>query len=597
MRIMTRQKNDIGCVGRVSLKKRILSLALVISFCLSMTMTASAATKTISSDTEINQILAAIDKQNFSDSGTTAAATKAKISHFIYNSDWRPNGGKKFPYRNDKYSYIGTMNDGTYSFALNWTCAGCYAYAEYVYGVIHGSTKATKLQSQKHTVSTLQSLLQTYGRAGAHLRIDGRHSLTFISATDTGFYALEYGGDSNQKIYLSYWTYKDFINKYGSSNIWLWNKTNAVNTGYKIKVPAVRPGAPTNLSAVRAGDNTATLSWTEGPWATSYEVEYYSRSAGAYTKDPDYKSGTSYISTGLSLYDSYDYRVRSVNDYGTSVWVEVTYINSIPVVCSNHDYNSSGYCKNCGAEYYISLTEMSARYYAVKDDVPLRARPYAPDTILRYLRKNETVSVVGRGYNSVGNLWYKLSDGNWVFSDNVAPAEPSIDSRNKNMIVDVGAGNTLRFCSYVSTADSYHIGSISNGATIYVYGYTTQQYEDRTWAKINYNGQTGWVNTAWLKDVQSKSQQHVDNSYKLDGYDCNKVERNMTVDVGAGSTLRFCDSPTQNNTKLGAISNGATVYVYGTTVNQYPNVSGTYITWAKISYNGQAGWVRYSYLR
>lgn len=66
------------------------------------------------------------------------------------------------------------------------------------------------------------------------------------------------------------------------------------------------------------------------------------------------------------------------------------------------------------------------------------------------------------------------------------------------MTVNVGKGSTLRFCSTVSIADQYEIGSIPNGASVYVYGTTTQQYENRTWAKISYNGTDGWVNYKWL---------------------------------------------------------------------------------------------------
>lgn len=76
--------------------------------------------------------------------------------------------------------------------------------------------------------------------------------------------------------------------------------------------------------------------------------------------------------------------------------------------------------------------------------------------------------------------------------------EPALNSVGYNMTVNVGRGSTLRFCSTVSTADPYEIGSIPNGAVVYVYGYTQQQYESRTWAKISYNGINGWVNYKWL---------------------------------------------------------------------------------------------------
>lgn len=80
----------------------------------------------------------------------------------------------------------------------------------------------------------------------------------------------------------------------------------------------------------------------------------------------------------------------------------------------------------------------------------------------------------------------------------VGSTEPQMISVDYDMTVNVGKGSTLRFCSTTSVADQYEIGSIPNNATVYVYGYTVEKYEDRTWAKIQYNGIVGWVNYKWL---------------------------------------------------------------------------------------------------
>ena len=159
-------------------------------------------------------------------------------------------------------------------------------------------------------------------------------------------------------------------------------------------------------------------------------------------------------------------------------------------------------------------------YYAVKDDIPVRARPYAPVAISKYLKKGAAVTVVGSGKNSQNNLWYKLNDGNWIFNENLTKNNPNQSNNN------------------------------------------------------NVNG-----------------------SYKLDGYDCNKVEKNMTVNVGAGYTLRFARSVSATSNDYTAIPNGKTVYVYGTTVNKYKNKSGDDITWAKIRYDNKDGWVNLKHLK
>ncbi|MBQ6612016.1 MAG: peptidoglycan DD-metalloendopeptidase family protein [Oscillospiraceae bacterium] len=80
---------------------------------------------------------------------------------------------------------------------------------------------------------------------------------------------------------------------------------------------------------------------------------------------------------------------------------------------------------------------------------------------------------------------------------------PEISFENRNMIVDVGKGYTLRICSTVNHNKEYAIGSIPNEATVYVYGTTNQQYDNRTWAKISYNGTDGWVNYEYLRPISS----------------------------------------------------------------------------------------------
>lgn len=312
----------------------ILSVILAVLMIVSYAEPALAVTETItnSTDSRINQMLATIDNQNFTGSGTDATTVKAKIKYLMSDSKWNAINGEGFPYPNSGYGKIGTINDGVYSFAINWACAGCYAYADYVSGIVYGKTGSGATEKQTHSVDSLRSLLQAQGQAGEHIRIDGKHSLAFISCTDDGFYALEYTGDSTQKIRLSCWTYKDFLDKYGNSKIWLYNSANTAvnsdvgNNGSTI-TPSTKPAAPTGLTAVKSSESTARISWNTVSGATSYEVQYYNRSSGTWKTDTDYtnKSATAYTTTGLSLYDSYRFQVRAVNSAGSSSWVEVTY--------------------------------------------------------------------------------------------------------------------------------------------------------------------------------------------------------------------------------------------------------------------------------
>ena len=90
----------------------------------------------------------------------------------------------------------------------------------------------------------------------------------------------------------------------------------------------VMPAAPTNVSGTWTSTGPkwqARISWDAVSGATYYEVQYRTPTTGnAWKTDRDYSSGTSYISTGLGNYNSYDYRVRAVNANGASEWTEYT---------------------------------------------------------------------------------------------------------------------------------------------------------------------------------------------------------------------------------------------------------------------------------
>jgi len=90
------------------------------------------------------------------------------------------------------------------------------------------------------------------------------------------------------------------------------------------------------------------------------------------------------------------------------------------LLCRHAAYNDYGRCTLCGEEYPLTVRPyQSVVYRTVKDNVPLRNRPYAPEPATKTLKKGAFVTVVGQATNSKGNSWYKLSDGSWIFSGNV----------------------------------------------------------------------------------------------------------------------------------------------------------------------------------
>lgn len=171
-----------------------------------------------------------------------------------------------------------------------------------------------------------------------------------------------------------------------------------------------------------------------------------------------------------------------------------------PKLC-DHSYDSSGYCSKCGQEYPISTSSMSATTYeTVKGDVPVRNRPYAPDTIIKSLSKGTKVTVVASGKNSVGNLWYKLDDGTWVYSENLAAvkikdtdkengvSQPSAPADNRSW---QDQGWTSKKPTESDTLKITDTRTVTDKA-----GYTTYTYY-HYWAKKDGTTKMSYGNTYW----------------------------------------------------------------------------------------------------
>lgn len=108
--------------------------------------------------------------------------------------------------------------------------------------------------------------------------------------------------------------------------------------------------------------------------------------------------------------------------YPSGVSVKITKNLNLYAVWSkcSHSYDA-GYCKTCGYEYPISVTSLSAKFVVTATDgAKVWSRPYSnKSTHVRTEKKNAIVSVVGKTTNAHNNVWYKLSDGKWVYSGNV----------------------------------------------------------------------------------------------------------------------------------------------------------------------------------
>ncbi len=222
------------------MKKRLLSLLIVGLLLFSLIPSVFAADNYVhmldKNDPRIDEMLNAIDDQNFRNSGTTAAKAKKMIKHAIFDARFAAIGGQSFNYPNGGPYYY-EINDGTYNVEIRGA-TGCFAYANYITNLIYGTEKGTagldnKVGRQYPTPESLKALLTTKAQAGEHLRIAEVHSVAFISADADGFYCLSYQNlNSINNIELQYWTYEDFINYsyYTGHEIYLCDTNTVENT-------------------------------------------------------------------------------------------------------------------------------------------------------------------------------------------------------------------------------------------------------------------------------------------------------------------------------------------------------------------------------
>lgn len=150
-------------------------------------------------------------------------------------------------------------------------------------------------------------------------------------------------------------------------------------------------GAPAEQNVVSGSYLTIS---SAKPTRTGYVFQGWSTSPSA--TSANYKAGTSYkFTSSATLY---------------AVWKS----------CS-HSY-TGGICSSCGYEYPISTSAYSGTFVVTNTSgAKIWSRPYSNNSIhIRTDGYNGVLTVVGKTTNQEGNLWYKLSDGCWVFSGNVA---------------------------------------------------------------------------------------------------------------------------------------------------------------------------------
>ncbi len=175
-----------------------------------------------------------------------------------------------------------------------------------------------------------------------------------------------------------------------SDGYWVYSKNVAQRFDIKYNANG-GTGAPAAHYAV---DGVSRKISSVKPTRPGYLFQGWGTSSG--DTSVDYKPGSSYVFTGhKTLY---------------AIWK----------ACS-HDY-TGGICDVCGHEYALSISAYSGTFVVTNEKgAKIWSRPYSnKSNSIRTAAHNGTLTVTHKTTNEEVHVWYQLSDGNWVYSENVA---------------------------------------------------------------------------------------------------------------------------------------------------------------------------------
>ena len=85
-----------------------------------------------------------------------------------------------------------------------------------------------------------------------------------------------------------------------------------------------------------------------------------------------------------------------------------------------HKYGSNYVCSACNAVNPDKIASMSpTTYIVVSDTAKSRVAPYQTYKEVNKYAKDTVVTVTGKMTNAEKNLWYRLSDGSWIYSEHI----------------------------------------------------------------------------------------------------------------------------------------------------------------------------------
>ena len=143
------------------------------------------------------------------------------------------------------------------------------------------------------------------------------------------------------------------------------------------------------------------------------------------------------------------------------------------VPAKGHAY-ASGICTVCKIEFPLDLADYDRSATIIKTSgANIWNKPYTSGTskMVRTAEYNSKVNVVGYAYNASGSLWYKLSDGNWVYSTNIRVTDynpADVEAISKTFVVTSWGANI--WSKPYSSGDSKVVKSVEKTAALSVVG-------------------------------------------------------------------------------------------------------------------------------
>jgi len=251
--------------------------------------------------------------------------------------------------------------------------------------------------------------------------------------------------------------------------------------------------------------------------------------------------------------------------------------------CGHSSY-TGGYCNTCGYHWPYSVSSFSGTYEVVNSSgAKIWSRPYSKNSTHHYTASYGTLIYLnGKTTNQEKHLWYRLTNGYWVYSENVTkhnhkytggicntsgcgyewPYSVSSFSGTYEVVNTSGAKIWSRPYSNKST----HHYTASYGSVLYLNGKTVNQ-ENHTWYRLS-NGY--WV---YSENVSKHTHKYTGGICNTSGcayewpYSVSAYSGTFVVTNTSGAKI-WSRPYSKNSTHKYTSTNGSVLNVVGKTTNQ-----------------------------